>query len=220
MIIAIDGPAGSGKSSVAKLVAKKLGYFYINSGRMYRALAWTVLKKGIAPQGENSVVDIAKKINWEFKETDDSCFEIYIDSKKLDSSVYSDEVSRVSSIIAKYPEVRKILNSKQRELAASKNVVMEGRDIATVVFPNAEFKIFLDASAEKRAERRVNQLRGKGLPADYDEIYSSIVKRDTADKTRKLAPLVITKDSTYLDTSEMSLDEVVSKVLEIVKNKS
>ncbi len=214
MIIAIDGPAGSGKSTVAKLVAKELGFSYIDTGAMYRAVAYKVLKDNIPLEKAPHILD---KIDIKLVETEDG-IKVFLDGEDISDKIRTEEVGKVASQIAKIPQVRKKLVELQRKLALEKeNAVLEGRDIGTVVFPDADLKIFLTASAEERARRRYLQLKEKGLNPSYEEILKSIIDRDKNDTERKDSPLKPAEDAIIIDTTDKSIDQVVNLIINKVK---
>lgn len=218
IVIAIDGPAGVGKSSVGKLVAQKIDYKFISSGKMYRAVAWLCIKKNINLQNEDEVLSLAK--SYPIKFIDNSTIEpsLTIDGHILETELYDEEIAKATSSIAKLKELRKHLVIIQREIGKDGGIIMEGRDITTNVFPDAELKIYLDASPQARAKRRFFQLEANNIKADYNEILDMIIKRDLQDKTRQHNPLKKSSDSIYLDSTNLSKDEVVSKIIELYQN--
>jgi len=220
IVIAIDGPAGVGKSTVARLVAQHLQYKFINSGLLYRALAWKTLKTKTNTDDEQNLSELARKIKWDFKTNKGTVLKLFIDDVLVYNQVRSEKVSRISSLISKYPKVRSVIMEKLRYLGSKYSIVMEGRDIATVVFPDAKLKIFLDASKTLRAKRRYTQLIRKGFRADYEEILSSIIERDKLDSTREISPLKKSEDSVCIDTSHLTVSEVVNKILDLAHKKN
>ena len=219
MIIAIDGPAGSGKSTVAKLLAKKLGYTYIDTGAMYRAVALKIKNLGIDPEDLNKVLKIMEETSIDL-EPDENGVKVFLDGKDVSKDIRTEEIGKIASKIARYPQVRKILVQMQRELGKkARDVVIEGRDTGTVIFPDADIKFFFTASPEIRAERRYKELKEKGLDVSYDEILKEVKERDYLDTTRKDSPLKPAKDAIIIDTSDKNLDEVLQEVLDIVKSK-
>jgi len=220
IVIAIDGPAGVGKSTVARLVAQHLQYKFINSGLLYRALAWKTLKTKTNTDDEQNLSELARKIKWDFKTNQGTVLKLFIDDVLVYNQVRSEKVSRISSLISKYPKVRSVIMEKLRYLGSKYSIVMEGRDIATVVFPDAKLKIFLDASKTLRAKRRYTQLIRKGFRADYEEILSSIIERDKLDSTREISPLKKSEDSVCIDTSHLTVSEVVNKILDLAHKKN
>ncbi len=211
-VITIDGPAGSGKTSVAKRVASKLGYSYIDTGAMYRRIAYKIWKKGVDVNDIKTIKKILMKTKLTLKKG-----EFYLDNKKVKSSIIRKPViSEIASKIASYPEVRKFLIRIQRKLAEKGSVVIEGRDIGTVVFPNARFKFFLDATISERARRRYLQLRQK-FNVSLNKLEKEITQRDKRDKKRKCSPLRKAKDAFYIDTTNIPLRDVVRIIINKVE---
>ena len=211
MIIAIDGPSGAGKSTVAKLLSKKLNFEYIDTGAMYRAFAYKFYINNI---------DITEaNINKVLLETtiDYNNNNVYLDGENVEGKIRNEHISKLASEISKLQPVRKKLVSLQRQIASTKDIVLDGRDITTVVFPNAEFKFYITASAQTRAKRRYQELIDKGEAVNLDEIIEDINKRDHNDMTRKNSPLRIADDAIVIDTSELSIDEVINKLVDIIK---
>ena len=219
MIVAIDGPAGVGKSSVGKALAASLGYGFINTGEMYRALAWKMEQAGVSTADMAAADALARSSNWEFRKTDGVTIKTVLDGRLLDKELLGESVSRNSSAIAANPPLREFMTALQRRLGADGGIVMEGRDIGTVVFPEADLKIYLDATAQERARRRYEQLKATGLAADYDAILSGIISRDSNDSARKVAPLKKAPDSQVIDTSTLSIEQVIAMVQGLAKNK-
>lgn len=208
MKIAIDGPAGSGKSTIAKKVAKKLGIEYIDTGAMYRALAFYMNENNLSLQELKNEMDL---INIEFKKE-----RTFINGKDISDFIRTNEISSLASKVSKDKEIREKLVDLQRKLADKVSCVMEGRDITSVVLKDAEYKFYLDANTMVRAKRRLNDLKGKDSKITLDELIAEIEERDKRDKTRENSPLQITKDSNYIDTSEMTVEDVVNKILSYV----
>ncbi len=208
MKIAIDGPAGSGKSTIAKKVAKKLGIEYIDTGAMYRALAFYMNENNLSLQELKNGMDL---INIEFKKE-----RTFINGKDISDFIRTNEISSLASKVSKDKEIREKLVDLQRKLADKVSCVMEGRDITSVVLKDAEYKFYLDANPSVRAKRRLNDLKGKDSKITLDELIAEIEERDKRDKTRENSPLQITKDSNYIDTSEMTVEDVVNKILSYV----
>ena len=209
--IAIDGPAGAGKSTIAKLIAKEKGYIYVDTGAMYRGLAIHFLKKGIQPDEKEKIIDACKdaevSIGYE-----DGAQQIYLNGENITSMLREEAVGNMASISSAVPEVRAKLLDLQRNLAKEKDVVMDGRDIGTHVLPNADVKIYLTASVECRANRRFKELREKGIACNYDEIAQDIQERDTRDMNREIAPLKKAEDAVLVDSSDMTIEEVVKAI--------
>ncbi len=213
-LIAIDGPAGVGKSSVGKALAKKFEINFFSTGEMYRCLAWKVLEQGIDPQDENAVLEIAKKVKWTYQ-AQDNVLKVYIDGVCPLDKIHNEEVGRAASKVSAIPAARIIIMDEQKKLAKDGNIVLEGRDIGTQIAPFSKVKIYLTASAKARADRRVKQLQEAGQTPVYEEILASIISRDERDSNRKIAPLKPAEDAHIVDTSALTLEEVINKVLEV-----
>jgi cytidylate kinase len=212
--VALDGPAGAGKSTVARLVAEALGFVYIDTGAMYRAVTWKVMEEGLQPELEEQVIAIAKQMQIELKPGPKGQ-KVYVDGVEVTNAIRTDEVNRNVSLIARIPQVREILVKLQKQLAASKGIVMDGRDIGTHVLPDAEVKVFLTASARERAERRFKETTDPAIT--LDELETSINQRDRLDEQREVSPLIRAADAYLLDSTEMSLSEVVTQVLDLCR---
>ena len=210
--IAIDGPAGAGKSTIAKLVAKKLDYIYVDTGAMYRAIAYELVRTGVDIEDEQALTDACAKMNIEIK-YEDGLQQVYMNGENVTPYLRTEETGNMASRSSAKAPVRAALLDIQRNMAVEYNVVMDGRDIGTNVLPNAETKIYLTASADERANRRYKELVEKGEPADYDKIKADIVERDERDMKREIAPLKQAEDATLIDSSNMTIDEVVSEIL-------
>jgi len=213
-IVAIDGPAGAGKSTVAKGVADRLGYLYIDTGAMYRAVAWKALEANVPISDQQAVVALAMRTEVSLA-TIDGEQHVFADGEDVSQAIRGPEATRASSPVSALPGVRKRLVELQRKMAAEGGVVMEGRDIGTVVFPNAEVKIFLTATAEERARRRVEQMREMGIQADPAKIPAEMRERDLRDSSRADAPLVQASDAVLLDTDGMSVEQVIEAIVAI-----
>jgi cytidylate kinase len=215
LTIAIDGPAASGKSTTARRVAEMLGYIYIDTGAMYRALTLEIINRHIAADNEKEVVKVARKSTIQLfpgeKET-----RTILNDKDVSEEIRLPEVTRIISIISAHKEVRDIMKTKQRELAKDGGVVMDGRDIGTVVLPDADIKIFMNAGVDKRTERRLNELKKKNIPVDREDIKKEIIQRDLIDSTRDVAPLKPADDAIIIDTSDLTIEEQVQKVVDLV----
>ena len=217
MIIAIDGPAGSGKSTVAKIVAEKLNFRHIDTGSMYRSVAWKSLQKKTTLKNEAAVADIASKIKIELIPDEDGQL-VFVDGKNITDQLKVEEISRGAAIVAAQPLIREIMTNKQRKLGAHGKVVMDGRDIGTVVFPQADKKFFLDADSKERGRRRFAELEEKNQAknTDLSTIIKQIVQRDHEDRNRKIAPLKQAKDAMLIDTTHLSIDQVVEEIIKII----
>lgn len=217
LTIAIDGPAASGKSTTARQVAQILNYLYIDTGAMYRALTLEVLNRRIPEKNEDEVVKIAKEVNIQLVPGVKGPRTI-LDGVDVSEEIRLPEVTHIISTISAYKEVREIMKLKQRELAKNGGVVMDGRDIGTVVLPQADVKIFMDASVDDRADRRVKELKEKSIPVDRESIKEEIIQRDLIDSTRDVAPLKPAKDAIIVDTSNLTIADQVQKVIDIVND--
>lgn len=217
--VAIDGPAGAGKSTIAKLVSKKLNYIYVDTGAMYRAIGLYLIKNNISADDEKSIdkaiADADISIDYI-----DSVQHVYIDGEDVTDKLRTEQVGNMASSCSIYLSVREKLVSLQRDIAKKQNVVMDGRDIATKVLPNADTKIYLTASVDTRAERRYKELKEKNVTCDIETIKKDIEDRDYRDMHRKNSPLVQAEDAVLIDSSNMSIDEVVDKILELVKKEN
>lgn len=215
----MDGPAGVGKSTVGGLVAKSLGYKFINTGEMYRALTWKALEDGLDLNDNEGVLALAKSLTWEFKTVDEAgtTLKTFINGQGVTQQIREEKVSVNSSLVAGNPGVRKFLSRLQRELGEGGSIVMEGRDITTNVFPDADFKIYLDASPEERADRRYRQLKAAGLEADRDKILAAILKRDLNDLKREINPLKQAPDALVIDSTRMTMHQVAEKILRRIR---
>ncbi|MFW6121488.1 MAG: (d)CMP kinase [Petrotogales bacterium] len=211
MKIAIDGPAGSGKSCVASGLAKRLGYVYIDTGSMYRALAWKAHKSRINIYDDSQLNSLIKETHFSLSEG-----KLIMDGEPLNCEIRKAIISKKSSEIAKLEPVRNFLTVEQRELAERNDVVMEGRDIGTVVLQNSEYKFFLDASKEERARRRLKQMKSMGLEGSYNEILQEIIDRDNNDSSRSLAPLKPAEDAIRIDTTNLTITQVIETILFLV----
>ena len=218
IVIALDGPAGAGKSTVGKAVASAVGYKFVSTGKMYRALAWKSLHTGVPLDCEQKLLELSESMKWSFPKGEGPEADVALDGKVLRGELITNEVSKASSKIAMLPGVRSLMKIMQQQAGKDGGVVMEGRDIGTNIFPDAELKIFLDASAEARAERRVKQLKAQGIEADYGEILSFIKSRDEQDSTRKINPLKKAEDAIYLDSTKINQAEAVKKIVEYFNN--
>ena len=213
-IIAIDGPAGAGKSTIAQKVAEKLGYLYIDTGAMYRAVAWKVIENNVPMSDQAKIAALAGKTDIHFALVDGERH-VFADGEDLTEAVRAPDATRLSSPVSAIQGVRKRMVELQRKMGKQGGVVMEGRDIGTVVFPNAEVKVFLTASAAERARRRLDQLAERGVEADPEEIASELRERDLRDSSRAHAPLQQAPDAVLLETDGMNIEQVVDAVVAI-----
>ena len=212
MIIAIDGPAAAGKSTIAKKVADRLGYIYIDTGAMYRAFTYELLTSSISLSDIEEINKVLEKTNIEFKNN-----EIFLNNLNVTNEIRSKNVTANVSAVSAIPQVREKLVDLQRKIASESNSILDGRDIGTVVFPNAELKIFLTASVKIRALRRYNELIAKDKNIDINEIEAEIEKRDKLDSSRETSPLIKAADAIEIDTSDLSIDEVANTILKLAE---
>ena len=215
--IAIDGPGGAGKSSLAKEVAKRLSMIYVDTGALYRNIGYYVLKKGISPKDREAVVSALAEITLDLKFKDGKQI-ILLCGENVGDLIRTPEVSMAASDVSAIKEVREFLLSTQRNIADNNNVIMDGRDIGTVILPWAEVKIFLTATPEARAKRRYAELTAKGIDTTYEKVYAEMVERDTNDSTREIAPCVQANDAILLDNSDLTAEQTVDEVIKIIKN--
>lgn len=219
MIIAIDGPSGTGKSTVAKGVAKRLGFTFFDTGAMYRSVAWQILQEGVNPADQNAVAEMLPRFAFHIKTSKEGERSYFVGTHDVSKEIRSQHISAVASQVATYPEVRQTLVHIQRKFGQETDAVFEGRDMGTVVFPNADLKIFLTAKPAVRAERRYKELRGKfpDLAADLslDQIQMEIEARDVNDSTRKISPLKQAPDAVLIDTSDLSVEQVIQKIVKL-----
>ena len=216
--VAIDGPGGAGKSSVAKAVARELGIIYVDTGALYRNIGLYVLDHGIDPKDESSVVSVLGDISLELK-FENGKQTILLNGKDRGDEIRTPAASMAASNVSAIPKVREFLLKTQRDTAEKNSVIMDGRDIGTVILPNAEVKVFLTASPEARAKRRYLELTAKGTDVTYEQVFSEMVERDRNDSTRAIAPCVPAKDATIVDNSDMTEEETVLALLEVINKK-
>nr|WP_314495337.1 (d)CMP kinase [uncultured Peptostreptococcus sp.] len=212
LVIAIDGPAGAGKSTISKLIAKNLGINYIDTGAMYRAITYKCIKEDIDINDIQRVVDLCSRTDVDFVDNN-----IYLDGQRLDEEIRTLQVSSRVSDVAKIPQVREFLLEKQREIGKRSDVILDGRDVGTHIFPDTKYKFFLNASAQERGRRRYQELIDKGQSVALEEIIEDIKKRDHIDSTREVAPLVKADDAIEVDTTSMTIDQVVTYISDMVR---
>lgn len=216
--VAIDGPAGAGKSTIAKAVSKKLGYIYVDTGALYRTIGLNALRNNIDTKDEEKVTKTLNDIKVELKFIDGTQ-SVYLNGENVSEAIRTPEASIAASNVSALPPVRKYLFNLQQNIANNNNCLMDGRDIGTVVLPNADVKIFLTASAEERANRRYKELIEKGSQVKYDDVLKEMIERDYQDSHRKIAPLKPADDAIILDTTEKTLEEVILDIKKIVEEK-
>ncbi|MBN1464800.1 (d)CMP kinase [candidate division KSB1 bacterium] len=214
--IAIDGPAGSGKSTTARRVAEELGYLFLDSGAMYRSVTFLILRDGADPHDQNASREAAQKARFQFKR-DRRGERVILNGEDVTDVIRTPLVTNNIAPVAANPAVRAILVDKQRELGKNGGIVAEGRDIGTVVFRDAELKVFLNASIDERARRRAKELRAKGIPVDFDKLLQEIRRRDRSDSTREHGALKMAPDAVQIDTSALTIDQQVAVVVEQAK---
>lgn len=212
LVIAIDGPAGAGKSTIAKIIAKDLNINYIDTGAMYRAVTLKCLQNNVNIENENDVIELAKKTEIDFKDNN-----IYLDGKVVNEEIRTIEVTNNVSNVAKIKEVRYLMVDVQREIGKRSSVILDGRDIGSYVFPNADYKFFLIATPQERGSRRYKELIEKGVEVKLQDVIDDIIKRDEIDSSREFAPLVKAEDAIEIDTTGKSIEDVVESVLTKIK---
>lgn len=222
-IIAVDGPAASGKSTIGRMLAEKLGYLFFDTGIMYRAITWIALQRGIPPNDEARISSLAEEIEINILPpslTDGRSSDIQADGKEITWQIRRPEVDANVSVVSAYPAVRRAMTAQQRRIGMRGRVVMVGRDIGTIVLPEADLKIYLDASPEERARRRYQENILRAEPADLAEILESVRKRDQIDSSRELAPLRPADDAIVVNTDHMDISQVFNTILELVEDRS
>lgn len=212
LIITVDGPSGVGKGTLCHALADKLGFDFLDSGAMYRITALAAVKKNVALDNEEALAELAAKLDVQFL-PEDGEIKVILDGENVGAQIRTNEAGQNASKVAVFPQVRSALLQRQRDFSSPKGLIADGRDMGTVVFPDAQVKFFLDASAEERAKRRVKQLQEKGFNANFDEILAEIKERDCRDRNRAVAPLVPAKEALLLDSTNLSIDEVIAEAL-------
>jgi cytidylate kinase len=215
----IDGPAGAGKSTVAKLVADRLGYLYIDTGAMYRALTWLCMKNGLSPNDEAGIIELVRTAKVVLKPGDKSSHQlarVFVNGQEITKQIRTREITQLVSPISAIPAVRAYLIDQQRSMATAGGVVLDGRDTGTVVLPDADIKLFLTASPEVRAERRYKELRALGDEVDFEKLKEEIIERDRRDTNRSISPLRMADDAVLILTDNMQIEEVVSHIINLI----
>jgi cytidylate kinase len=216
LIIAIDGPVSSGKSTIGRLLAKRLGYLYIDTGAMYRAVTWKALSAGVSLKDADGLTGLAERSRITL-EGEPERLRVLIDGHEVTTEIRSPEISEATSVISTIPGVRQALVAEQQRLGRAGGVVLEGRDIGTAVFPNADVKFYLDAGVEVRARRRFEELAAKGSRVTFEEILRQTIERDQRDEEREASPLRQAEDAVYLDSSDLTVEQVVAMMLAVVR---
>lgn len=217
-VIAIDGPAGAGKSTIAKMAAQKLGYIYIDTGAMYRAVAWRVLQEYTPPVSTEQIISVLDDIDIKLSYDENKNMRVETNGTDVSAAIRTPEVTALVSQVAAVSEVRTKMVELQRAMAKCGKVLMDGRDIGTCVLPNADLKIFLTASVEERANRRARQMKEKGYDINVEEIKKDIIARDDADMNREISPLKKADDALLLDTTEMTIEEVLAAIVKMAQD--
>jgi cytidylate kinase len=214
LVIAIDGPSGAGKGTVARAIASELGYRHVDSGAMYRAVAWKALGDGVALEDEAAVAALAAVVRIDITDT-----HVTVDGIEVTRAIRTPEIDRAAAAVARLPRVRSLLVAQQRQMGINGGIVMEGRDIATVVFPRADVKLYLDASPDERARRRASDPAHTGVPAAVSDVATLLTQRDEQDRTRAASPLVAAADAMVIDTTTKNVNEVVQEALAVIRAK-
>ena len=215
--IAVDGPSGAGKSTLAKLLARRLGFLYVDTGAIYRTVGLRAYRAGVDPEDEAAVTALLDGLDIELKYGADGLQHMYLDGEDVTDAIRQHVISRYTSGVSAIPAVRAFLLERQRDMAREHDVIMDGRDIGTCVLPDAELKIYLTASASERAKRRYLEQKERGVESDLAQIERDIIARDEQDMNREIAPLKQAEDAIYLDTSDMTIEEVVTKIVSLVQ---
>ena len=218
MIVAIDGPAGSGKGTVTKVIAGRMGLINLDTGATYRCVALEALRRGVTLEEKDKIVELVDGLNIEFKHENDF-IRVFLNGEDVTSEIRSIEVTKIVSQISSIVPVRLKMVDLQRKMAEGKDVIMEGRDITTYVFPNADVKIYLDADEKERAKRRYKEMQEKGIEMTYEEVLKNIQIRDKNDKEKEIGALKIADDAVYVDTTNLSIEEEKEKVKQIIEEK-
>ncbi len=217
-VVTIDGPAGAGKSTVAKALSRRLHFSYLDTGAMYRALTFKALRHKINLEDEAALVALAKKTIIDFKEDTNEGLRVLLDAEDVSENIRTSEVTNNTFYIARAPRVREIMVNWQRHIGQRHNIVAEGRDVGTVVFPSAKYKFFLDAKFEERAHRRIKELIEKGTPVNEEKLMQELKERDEKDYTRKVGPLKKASDAILIDSTGLTVEQTVGKILKHIKN--
>lgn len=218
--VAIDGPSGAGKSTVSRAVAKAFGFIYVDTGAMYRTIGLAAYRKGLDTKDKPSIIALLPELSIDLRYNELGEQRMYLGDEDVSADIRLPEISMCASNVSAMPEVRAYLMDMQRQMAKRYDVIMDGRDIGTVILPDAEVKIFLTASAEERANRRLKELEAKGVNTSFEEVLEDMKKRDAQDSSRAAAPLVPSDDAVILDTSEMGFDESVQAVCKLIADKT
>jgi len=217
--IAIDGPAGAGKSTIAKRLAKELGFYYVDTGAIYRTVAYFMDLLGVSPKDTDGVERYIDELTIEIQYDEEGKQHMLMNGMDVTDEIRTQDISQKASLVSAQPVVREVLLDMQRDVAKAHNVIMDGRDIGTVVLPKADVKIFLTATPEVRAKRRCDELIAKGQKASYEQVLKEIIQRDYQDTHREIAPLKLARDSVKVDSSELDIDGVIAVIEAIIKEK-
>ncbi|EXI61875.1 cytidylate kinase [Mannheimia granulomatis] len=215
IVITVDGPSGAGKGTLCHALAEKLGFDFLDSGALYRITALSAVNKGISLEDEDSLADVGRNLNIQFLPQNGE-ISVILDGENVGDQIRTAQAGQNASKVAAFPKVREALLSRQRAFSTERGLIADGRDMGTVVFPDAKIKLFLDASAQERAKRRVKQLQEKGFNANFDKILAEIEERDFRDRNREVAPLVPAKDALLLDSTHLSIDDVIKQALDYI----